>query len=253
MTSPIVAALVATGIAVAGAAIGMDLAGAFRTRLQMLVHVATGALLAITAFDILPEAKAALTWPVFLACALAGYGLLWAVGKFVFYVCPSCAITHIDEASSMARRGSLILLATALGTHCLLDGLAISAGSDLPVRAGMGALIAVAIHKLPEGLALGLLLTSAGYRRRSAVAIASMIEGVTVIGAIAAALFSPSPGPAPVGAILALVGGGFVYLVTNAFGGALEHPAELPRVRTITAEALSFAVTGVLFLLIGRV
>jgi len=125
----------ATIVAVIVAAIGASLGKIATARLELLVHVATGALLGITAFDILPEAKAVLPWPTFLAAAFAGYLLLWSVGRFVFYVCPSCAIAHMEGEASMAKRGSLILLATALGIHCILDGLAIGTGGLLSGRA----------------------------------------------------------------------------------------------------------------------
>src|SRR5579871_2457187 len=114
MSQAVIWAAVATLLAVAGSAIGVNLGSVVRHRLELLVHIATGALLGITAFDILPEAKAVLSWPVFLIAAFAGYFLLWGVGSFVFYVCPSCAIAHAEEASMKAKNGSLILLASAL-------------------------------------------------------------------------------------------------------------------------------------------
>jgi len=216
------------------------------------VHVATGVLLGITAFDILPEAKAALSWPVFAGAALGGYLLLWLIGRFVFYVCPSCAIAHIDESSAMARKGSLLLLGSALGVHCLLDGVALATGGALSARAAMGALFGVVVHKVPEGIALGLLLLSARYGPSRAFLIAVGIEAITVVGALSAGLVSWVPGQAPVGVVFAVVGGGFVYLVFNAFGGAFDHQVRMPRARSLTAEALSFLATGALIWFAGR-
>jgi len=246
------AAVFATGLAVAGSALGVRLGGVVRTRLELLVHVATGVLLGITAFDILPEAKAALTWPLFLVASFSGYLLLWAIGRFVFYVCPSCAISHIDESSAMARKGSLVLLGSALGVHCLLDGVALATGGVLSSRAAMGALLAVVVHKVPEGIALGLLLLSARYRPSRAFLIAAGIEALTIVGALSAGLVTWVPGQTPVGVVFAVVGGGFVYLVFNAFGGALDHQVHLPRDRSVTAEVVSFLATGALFWLAGR-
>ncbi|HVT11966.1 MAG TPA: ZIP family metal transporter [Fimbriimonadaceae bacterium] len=239
------AAVIATGLAVLGSTIGVNLGGLLRARLELLVHVATGALLGITAFDILPEAKAVLSWPVFLVAAASGYALLWIIGRFVFYVCPSCAITHVHE-SDLARKGSLILLGVALGVHCLLDGMAIATGSELSHRAEIGALLGVALHKVPEGLALGLLLIGARYSRRNALAIATGIEAITIVGALAGTLVAQMPGQTGVGLVFAVVGGSFVYLVFNALGGAFEHSGQVPRVRSLTAELASFLATGLL-------
>jgi ZIP family zinc transporter len=250
---PIIAALFfATLVAVVGAVVGVRLGQMGRSKLEMLVHVATGALLGITAFDILPEAKAVLTWPLFVASTLFGYALLWVVGKFVFYVCPSCAIAHMEGDAAMARRGSLILLATALGIHCVLDGVAISTGRLLSERAEIGALLGVGLHKLPEGLALGLLLVGARYSKKAAVAISGGIESLTIVGGLVGLLLAQRPTPEAIGIVFALVGGGFVYLVYNALGGALTHKMHVPRARGLSAEAISFVGTGVLLWLAGK-
>jgi zinc transporter ZupT len=249
MPNAILIALVVTAVlAVAGAALGIALGRMQRAQLEILVHVATGTLLGITAFDILPEAKAVLTWPVFIVATVLGYALLWAVGRFVFYVCPSCAIASHEE-EDLRKRGSLILLAAALGIHCVLDGLAMSSGNHLSARAENGAIVAVALHKIPEGLALGLLLVGARYSHRAALAISAGIESLTVLGGAIGLLFLANPAPLAVGIVFAFVGGGFVYLVTNAFGGALLHSDVLPSRKWITAEALSFVATGIALML----
>lgn len=238
--------LLATAVAVLGSLVGLILGNIGRTRMELLVHVATGCLLGITAFDILPEAKSVLPWPSFLLACLFGYGLLWSVGRFVFFVCPSCAIAHTD-GEAMARKGSIILLSVALGIHCLLDGLAVSTGGLLSTRAEAGAMFAVGVHKFPEGLALGLVLTGARYRKSAALLIAAGIELLTVIGGAGGLIVPRLPTQIAVGAIFAIVGGGFVYLVCNAMAGALTHHSRMPRLRSLTVEGFSFAATGVLF------
>ena len=252
MIQPIEASVFATVLAVAGAALGVNLGKTLRARLELLVHVATGALLGITAFDILPEAKSLLSWPAFLGASLGGYALLWVVGRFVFYACPSCAIAHLDESSALIRRGSLALLCIALGIHCLMDGVAIATGGALSVRAETGALAGVVVHKLPEGLALGLVLIGGRYSRSCSIGIASAVEGITIIGTLSGVFITRVSGHLAVGLVFAIVGGSFVYLVLNALGGALAHPAQMPRARSLATEVVSFAVTGLLFWLAGR-
>lgn len=241
----------ATMIAIVGSILGVGLVGVAKSRLEILVHLATGALLGITAFDILPEAKAVLLWLPFIGAVIVGYGLLWAIGRFVFAVCPSCAMTHL-EGNAVARNGAVTLLAIALGSHCLLDGIAVSTGGMLSERAQMGALLAVGLHKLPEGLALGLLLAGARYRRGLALGIASGIESLTLIGGLIGLILIPTPTPGVVGLVFAIVGGGFVYLVWNAFGGAFSHRVSLARGRSVTIEAAAFLATGALFWIATR-
>ena len=51
-------------VAFGGGALGVSLGKMAPHRLNLLVYAAMGALLAVTAFDILPDAKALLTWPL---------------------------------------------------------------------------------------------------------------------------------------------------------------------------------------------
>lgn len=241
----------ATLVAIFGTTIGLLLEKETRLRIEVLVHLATGALLGITAFDILPEAKAVLSWPVFFIAAAIGYLILWAVGKFVFYVCPSCALAHAED-TSLARKGSLILLATALGIHCILDGLAISTGGLLSSRAELGAILAVGLHKFPEGLALGIVLAGAKYKTSRAFAFASLVESLTIVGGFLSFVLPMHPTPASIGVIFAVIGGSFVYLVCNAMAGALTHQSHLPRIQTIAIEACSFLATGAIILAASR-
>jgi len=92
-----------------------------------------------------------------------------------------------------------------------------------------------------------LLLVGARYRRSTAISISAAIEALTIVGGVVGMAVVARPTAAAVGIILAVVGGGFVYLVTNAFGGALTHQVQLPRSRWLTAEAASFAATGLIF------
>ncbi len=254
ISSTVVPALLfATIIAVVGAGFGIAIGRVERRRLDLLIHIAVGVLFGITAFDILPEAKAALPWPAFIAACISGYGLLWIVGHFVYDVCPSCAIAHGDEARSRAKGVSLLLLAVALGLHCVLDGLAISAGGSLSVRAEWGALLAVGLHKLPEGFALGLLLIGSQFSRWKSFAFSVGIEALTILGGLAGIAFVTKPTPTALGAIFAFVGGGFLYLVANSFLGALLHRATVPRRIWIATEAASFLLTGCVVWISGRI
>jgi zinc transporter ZupT len=232
--------------ACAGAAFGTIFSTVDRSRVESLVHIATGVLLGIAMFDILPEAKAVLAWPAFLGCTVSGYALLWAVGRFVFHVCPSCAIAHTDPKTVIGK-GTLLLLTTSLGIHCMLDGLAVATGAQLSSRAEFSAVAGVGIHKFPEGLALGLLLIGAGYSRSKVLLAAFAIEFLTVVGGAAGRFVPMGHPPVGAGAVFALVGGGFLYLVLNAMRGAMEHGEGAERTRGIATEFAAFAATGVVF------
>src|ERR1700680_1428566 len=83
---------VATLFAFAGIALGVALRKIALHRLSLLVAAAMGTLLAVTLVDVLPDAKQFLTWPALLFACASGYLLLWIVGKYVYHVCPACAV-----------------------------------------------------------------------------------------------------------------------------------------------------------------
>jgi zinc transporter ZupT len=243
--------LALTVVAVIGAIVGITLGSIAPRRLEFIVHIATGALLGITLLDILPEAKQSLSWTPFVLAAGGGYLLLWLVGKFVFHVCPSCALAHVDGNAILRNRRNLLMLAVALGIHCSLDGVAIAVGGQPAAHPNLGLLLGIGLHKLPEGLALGLLLVGAGYDRRRAVAWAAGIESLTSVGGLFGMLFLRGAGASAIGITFAVVGGGFLYLVFNAVEGALGHRKSLSLLTTFATETIGFAGTGALIWMIS--
>ena len=55
----------------------------------------------------------------------------------------------------------------AMGVHSTMDGLALAIGKEAGMSAGLDSsmLLAICVHKVPEGLALCALLLAAGFRK----------------------------------------------------------------------------------------
>ena len=142
------------------------------------------------------------------------------VGRYVYPVCPACAASKFDAQTTRRLRQTAALLVVALTLHSVMDGVAVAvggalhgAGSDVPL------LWAVSLHKLPEGLALASLLLSAGYSAREALLLTAGVEMTTFIGGLLGAFFLAGISPFWLGALLAHVGGGFLYLVLHTLRG----------------------------------
>ena len=73
----------ATLVAFGGGALGVALSRVASRRLPLLVFAAMAVLALVTLTDVLPDAKALLPWPAFLPATVSGYGLFWALGRFV--------------------------------------------------------------------------------------------------------------------------------------------------------------------------
>lgn len=243
-------------IAFGGGILGVALGKVAPHRLNLLVYAAMGALLAVTAFDILPDAKALLSWPLFLLASASGYALFWAMGRYVYHVCPACSISAFDKATTERLGQSVLLLMAALSLHSAMDGIAVVVGDKIAGRPNLAVLFAVSFHKLPEGLALSLLLLGAGYSPRAALLWTFAIESATEIGALAGIFGLRHISPFHLGLVFAHVGGGFLYLIWTTLGLFTQPRGRrhIPRrvLPFVASGGLAFTLTAGLMLLLHR-
>jgi zinc transporter ZupT len=126
-----------------------------------------------------------------------------------------------------------LLIAAAL--HSAIDGWSVTAaGHSYGVSSGMagsiGAALAagIGIHKVPEGLALGVITRAAMTSRYSALAWCAAAEGATLAGAAAETVLAPYLGLAGLHALLALAAGSFLYLGAHAVHGEVRRSGPIP-------------------------
>ncbi len=209
---------IATAVAILGGVLGV-LIGRASQRFGALVNAAAGALLAVTLISLLPEAAEFIALPELILAVASGYAVFFLVGKYVSPLCPACAAGHIDAHTPVHFGRMTVLLVIALTLHSLMDGVAVAAGHGLHHGSDMSLLFAVSFHKLPEGLALAALLLGAGYTPRTALLWTIGIEMTTQVGGLLG-IFALRNVPAfYLGATLAHVGGGFLYLVLHPLLG----------------------------------
>lgn len=217
--------LLAFALAVAGGAVSSAVAVSHRS-LCRLISLAAGTLLGVTVFIIVPECREGLT-TVQLAAALAsGYGVFFLISRYVFHVCPACAASHFDEAATHRFGEIAAAMIVALGLHSTLDGLALALGREDAMGGSVDAtlLLAICVHKVPEGLALGALLLASGMKRLRAVAVVAAVESTTLLGGILGLWALPRVSGLWMDLALAHVGGGFIFLAFHAvFGELVKH------------------------------
>jgi len=240
MTYLLLRSTIATLTAFAGGGMGALLGNAAARRLRLLVYAAMGALLAVTVFDVLPDAKDLLTWPEFLGASASGYALFWLIGKYVYHLCPACSIDAPAQAFGGRLGQNIWMLAIALGLHSAMDGLAVVVGDQITGHPNFALLFAVSFHKLPEGLALALLLIGAGYTRRRAFWLTAALETMTEAGALLGLFGLRHASPLLLGLVFANVGGGFVYLIAGTLGLSTQSLG----VGRTQKGATSFALSG---------
>ena len=208
--------LIALASAGAGALLAVTL-GVSHRNLCALISFAAGTLFATTLFHIVPEASTSLPIFAVLLALASGYSLFYLLTRYVFHVCPACAATHFDEQTTSKFRSVALLLAVALGIHCLMDGIAIALGEELAGRANWSIFLTITIHKFPEGLALAALLLKSGFNRARSLFVASAFEALTLLGwVLGAFLLQGLPFGGWFYLVLLHIGGGFIYLALHA-------------------------------------
>ena len=215
----------AFGLAVAGGVVSA-LLGLSHQRLCALISLAAGTLLGVTLFSIVPESWEAMRfWELALALG-SGYAVFSVISRYVYHVCPACAASHFDETTTHRFGEIATALIVALAVHSTLDGVALAAGHEARQETlDLTMLLAVCVHKLPEGLALGALLLGAGFRRGATVAWVAAVESTTILGGLLGLVLLPRISADQhlfwLYAVLAHVGGGFIYLAVHAVLGEL--------------------------------
>lgn len=188
---------------------------------------AGGAVLILLALaGVLPELAATFGWPGAWLLLGAALGLVYLVDRHLYPVCPACAPSHDHNACSTRLHGFAVPLLIAISVHNVFDGWMIASGHSLSTG--------VYIHKVPEGLAVGVLLRAA-LRSRSIAVLAAI---ATQMGTLAGALLQPATaawlGQRWLGALLAFGGGAFLYLGVHAVHGEWKRRSSLSRSAVLT-------------------
>jgi zinc transporter ZupT len=198
-------------------------------KLCSLISFSAGALLGAAAFTLIPESYHSLSLAGLVMGVFSGYMLFWLITKYYSHVCPACSASHFDEQTTKKFSEIVLTLLTALSIHSFLDGMAISSGGVDLARGNNSIFIAIATHKFPEGLALAALMYSAGYKRGKILLYVTLVEMVTVIGALFGNyIFRSNISPTIMGIVMAHIAGGFIFLAIHAvFGEMLKNHKNL--------------------------
>lgn len=216
----VIPTLVQNGVALLSAGLGALLAvaiGVSHRHLCAMISFAAGTLFATTFFHIVPEAAGSLPLVFVLSALASGYLVFYFVSRFLFHVCPACAASHFDEQTAATFKSIALLLAVALGFHCVMDGIAIALGSALEKKTDWSIFLAVTVHKFPEGLALCALMRRGGYDPVRSWFATVAIETLTVFGWLLGLTTLKGLQETPwFYLMLAHIGGGFIYLALHA-------------------------------------
>ncbi len=211
---------VITGVAFLSATAGVWLTSVHAWS-RRLVPFSGGVLMGVALFWVLPEMADFLSWFSALAWIAAGFAALWLVDRFVHPVCPACSHPHDHDHCSAELHGFAPPLLIAAALHSALDGWSAAAGQNAGFS--MALVGAIGVHKIPEGLALGVIARASLGTRASALAWCALAQMATIAGAGFESVLAPHLSAQGLHALLALAGGSFLYLGGHAVHGELRR------------------------------
>lgn len=170
--------------------------------LAFFLGLASGVMLAVVLFDMLPSALLFSGGMKSVAGVVLGLVFLAVFDRHLF--------SRMAGNGTLTGLGYLIMLGIAV--HDLPEGMAIALGEEMKARTGMVIALGIAIHNIPEGMAIAAPLLMGGNSRLSILLQTFLVGLVTPVGTFAGKI-SVANLPELLPLLLGFASGIMLYLV----------------------------------------
>lgn len=187
--------------------------------LALLLGFAGGIMIAISVFELMPEAVVLSSMMVSIMAFILGALMMFGLDKLI----PHSHLSTTDQIEiensekvklqfPMIKTGYLIFF--GIGIHNLPEGLAIGAGIESSPEIGLYIAVAIALHNIPEGLAIAGPLKLGGVKDYKIFLFALGAGLMTPLGTLIS-LFVFNVLEIFVGGFLAFAAGAMIYIVND--------------------------------------
>ena len=239
-----VTALAGIGGTGLGGVLGAVLRRDSEKMVSLLLSFAAGVMVAISFFDLMPEAMEVSNVWIVIAGTLAGYVVVQLLNHLID-ARTDPEVPHIDgehpktaddlgelihskhlevhqkagEQSQMFLAG--VVMACAIALHNMPEGMVIGASyaADGAAASGLAMAVVIGLHNIPEGMAVSVPLVSGGMGRVKASVLTAMTGAPTVLGA-AVGYFLGTLSPLMLAISLSFASGAMLYV---SFGELLPE------------------------------
>jgi len=220
-----------------------------------LLSFAAGVMISIVAFGLVPEAFELAGIQFSVVGLILGVVVVMALNRIVDKITmngkenPGMHSTHeelyhqsrlINNPSRMVRSGILIFIAIAL--HNIPEGMAIGAGGAYDFRLGFILAVMITAHNIPEGMAISAPLLAGGVSKFKVIVLTALCGATTLIGGFFGFLIG-SISDFAVAMALAGAGGAMLYV---AFGEMIPLSAIMTKNRAASIVTLFGIMVGLI-------
>ncbi|MGI6129176.1 MAG: ZIP family metal transporter [bacterium] len=199
------AGVIGTGL---GGLVSIIACNGHNRRLSFMLAFAGGIMLAVVFADLFPEAIDLGGIRTSVIGLALGVAMLLLLDMYL----PHSHFVNVDRSNRQDRfLHSSLLLGIGIAMHNLPEGLAIGASYTLSEHLGIGLAIILALHNIPEGMAMGSPMKVAGIRNWRILLWTSLAGLPTGIGALAGALLG-SVSPNMLSLALGIAAGAMMYV-----------------------------------------
>ena len=245
---------------VAGMGLGGLLTALFGSRTERMTSIflsfASGVMLSIVFLELIPESIGLSNLAIAIIGLILGVFLVLLLNYMMdrFFDAGKGSKLHetfaefyhssgiITKKTSMLRSGIVMFLAIAL--HNIPEGLAMGAASDYDPGLGLTLAIIIGLHNIPEGMAVAAPLISGGLTKKKSVILTLLAGTTTIVGALAGYIIGGISDVA-VAISFSIAGGAMLGVV---IGEILPQTIVSNKDRVPTIFALAGIVTGMLFI-----
>jgi zinc transporter, ZIP family len=214
----------------------------FRDRLHLLLGLASGAVLGVVFFDVLPEVFSIEGTPSYITLGTAG-------GFLAFFALERITALHRSREHEHAKGEHEpelgVLSAVGFCIHSFLDGVAIGVGFQASAALGVVIALAIIAHDFSDGLNTVTVMLAHGNPVRRASLLLLLDMTTPLMGAASTLLFQVPE--SALAWILAFFSGSFLYIgASDLLPEAREHDSPAVAFTTVLGMAAIFAVTRAL-------
>jgi len=167
-----------------------------RLQPRYIIAFAAGVLLAVTFFDILPDAD------------LKSDAPFLALGFLTFYVLEKVMMIHAcgEDECDTHQIGPIAVL--GMGLDNVVDGAGIAVGYVIDPLLGLTIAVAVVLHEIPQGMTSALIMREAKWSRAGTLLALGLAGLLYPVGVLLAGLIPPAFHQK----MLAFIAGDFIYI-----------------------------------------